>query len=104
MPWKALKTKDFLAFLKIKYHSLKNMYFFFGTQRSQVQILSHRVSKSDYLNYAGEIEADKGEAPCFGKGMEAAVNSYQRNALGYKKLDGEITAGKKMWKSLLGMV
>lgn len=33
-----------------------------------------------------------------------AVNSYQKNVLGYKNPDGEITAGKKMWKSLLGMI
>lgn len=39
-----------------------------------------------------------------GPKFTAAVNSYQRNVLGYKNLDGEITAGKKMWKSLLGMV
>ncbi len=31
-------------------------------------------------------------------------SSYQKNVLGYKNLDGEITAGKKMWKSLLGMI
>lgn len=64
--------------------------------------LEQRMKALGY--YAGEIEADKGDTPCFGKGMEAAVNSYQRNVLGYKNLDGEITAGKKMWKSLLGMV
>lgn len=34
----------------------------------------------------------------------AAVNSYQKNVLGYKSLDGEVTARKKMWKSLLGMI
>lgn len=38
-----------------------------------------------------------------GPKFTAAVNSYQRNVLGYHNLDGEITAGKKMWKSLLGM-
>lgn len=54
--------------------------------------------------YSGEIEADKGEPPCFGLGMEAAVNTYQKNILGYKNPDGEITAGKRMWKSLLGMI
>ena len=32
-----------------------------------------------------------------------AVNAYQKNVLGYSKLDGEITKGGKMWKSLLGM-
>lgn len=54
--------------------------------------------------YDGAIEADQGKTPCFGNGMEAAVNAYQKNVLGYKNLDGEITAGKKMWKSLLGMI
>lgn len=32
-----------------------------------------------------------------------AVNLYQKNVLGYKTFDGEITKGGKMWKSLLGM-
>ena len=39
-----------------------------------------------------------------GPKFTVAVNSYQKNALGYRNLDGEVTAGKKMWKSLLGMV
>lgn len=39
-----------------------------------------------------------------GPKFTAAVNSYQKNVLGYKNPDGEITARKKMWKSLLGMV
>lgn len=39
-----------------------------------------------------------------GPKFTAAVNSYQANELGYQKVDGEITAGKKMWKSLLGMI
>lgn len=39
-----------------------------------------------------------------GPKFTAAVNSYQKNVLGYRNLDGEITAGKKMWKSLLGMI
>lgn len=33
-----------------------------------------------------------------------AVNSYQKNVLKYKTLDGEITKGGKVWKSLLGMI
>lgn len=33
-----------------------------------------------------------------------AVNRYQKEILGYKNPDGEITARKKMWKSLLGMI
>lgn len=38
-----------------------------------------------------------------GEKFTAAVNSYQKNVLGYKNTDGEVTAQKKMWKSLLGM-
>ena len=53
---------------------------------------------------SGEIEADKGEPPCFGLGMEEAVNAYQKEVLNYKSPDGEVTAGKKAWKSLLGMI
>ena len=40
----------------------------------------------------------------FGPGTASAVNSYQKNKLGYKNLDGEITAKGKMWKSLLGLI
>ncbi|MCI9530279.1 MAG: N-acetylmuramoyl-L-alanine amidase [Lachnospiraceae bacterium] len=64
--------------------------------------LERRLKALGY--YAGEVEADRGEPPCFGKGMEAAVNEYQKKVLGYKNPDGEITAKKKMWKSLLGVV
>lgn len=39
-----------------------------------------------------------------GKKFTAAVNRYQSEVLGYRNPDGEITAGKKMWKSLLGMI
>ncbi len=38
-----------------------------------------------------------------GPKFTAAVNRYQAEQLGYQTLDGEITAKKKMWKSLLGM-
>ena len=38
-----------------------------------------------------------------GPKFTAAVNHYQAEVLGYQNLDGEITAKKKMWKSLLGM-
>ena len=64
--------------------------------------LERRLKALGY--YSGAIEADQGKTPCFGAGMEAAVNAYQKNVLGYKNPDGEITAGKKMWKSLLGMI
>lgn len=39
-----------------------------------------------------------------GPKFTAAVNSYQKNVLMYKSPDGEVTAGRKMWKSLLGMI
>ena len=39
-----------------------------------------------------------------GSKFTAAVNSYQKKVLGYRNPDGEITAGKRMWKSLLGMI
>lgn len=39
-----------------------------------------------------------------GAKFAVAVNGYQKNVLGYKNADGEITARKKMWKSLLGMI
>lgn len=64
--------------------------------------LERRLKALGY--YSGAIEADQGKTPCFGSGMEAAVNAYQKNVLGYKNPDGEVTAGKKMWKSLLGML
>ncbi len=53
--------------------------------------------------YNGEIEEDAGSSAHFGKGMEAAVNAYQKQVLEYKNTDGEITAKKNMWKSLLGV-
>lgn len=64
--------------------------------------LERRLKALGY--YTGEVEADRGEPPCFGKGMESAVNEYQKTVLKYQKADGEITAKKKMWKSLLGMI
>lgn len=64
--------------------------------------LERRLKALGY--YSGAIEADEGKEPCFGLGMETAVNSYQKKVLGYRNLDGEVTAGKKMWKSLLGMI
>lgn len=39
-----------------------------------------------------------------GKKFTAAVNAYQKEVLGYKNTDGEVTARGKMWKSLLGMI
>lgn len=69
---------------------------------SVVTAIERRLKALGY--YSGEIEADHGEKPIFGDGMKAAVNNYQRNVLKYKKPDGEITKGGKMWKRLLGMI
>lgn len=63
--------------------------------------LERRLKELGY--YTGKIEADEGKRPIFGKGMETAVNRYQKEVLKYRKTDGEITARKRMWKSLLGM-
>ena len=48
--------------------------------------------------YTGELDK------IAGKLFTAAVNAYQKNILGYKNLDGEITAKGKMWKKIFGMV
>lgn len=69
---------------------------------SVVTPLERRLKALGY--YTGAIEADEGKTPCFGKGMESAVNAYQKAVLGYKNPDGEITAKQRMWKSLLGMI
>ena len=39
-----------------------------------------------------------------GRKFEQAVNRYQKEVLKYKTVDGEITKGKKMWKSLLKLM
>lgn len=39
-----------------------------------------------------------------GAKFTSAVNRYQKEVLGYKNTDGEITAQGKMWKKLLGMI
>ncbi len=39
-----------------------------------------------------------------GAKFTAAVNAYQKDVLGYRSPDGEVTARKRMWKSLLGML
>lgn len=67
-----------------------------------VTALERRLKVLGY--YSGEIEADQGKVPCFGSGLEKAVNRYQKEVLGYQNLDGEVTAKGKMWKSLLGMI
>ena len=39
-----------------------------------------------------------------GTKFTSAVNAYQKKVLGYTNTDGQITARKNMWKSLLGMI
>lgn len=56
--------------------------------QARLNVLGHDCGKAD------GIAGDK---------FEAAVKSYQKKVLGYRKPDGEITAQKGMWKSLLGM-
>lgn len=47
--------------------------------------------------YTGKIDQD------FGPLMEQAVNAFEKDVLGVRP-DGEITAGKSMWKKLLGII
>ena len=47
------------------------------------------------------VGTDDGEA---GLKFTKAVNEYQKKVLKYSNTDGEITAGGKMWKSLLGLI
>lgn len=48
--------------------------------------------------YRGEL--DRSAGPLF----QSAINRYQVEYLKYSKVDGEITAGGKMWKALLNMI
>ncbi len=65
-----------------------------------VTALERRLKALGY--YTGKIEADEGNTPIFGKGMEEAVNAYQQDKFGTH--DGEITAKKRTWRLLLGMM
>lgn len=47
--------------------------------------------------YTGGLDGMAG--PLF----ESAVNRYQTQVMGYGKADGEVTAGRTMWQSLLGI-
>lgn len=47
--------------------------------------------------YSGGLDGIAG--PLF----ETAVSRYQTQVLGYGKADGEVTAGRSMWQSLLGL-
>ena len=60
-----------------------------------VMPLQKRFKKLGY--YTGKLDKIAGNM------FKTAVNKYQELKLGYKKLDGEITARGKMWRHLLGM-
>ena len=53
--------------------------------------------------YNGEIEADFGKKPCYGRGMSEACKTYQRLIVGStgKNVDGELTARAQTWRKLL---
>ena len=53
--------------------------------------------------YGGEIEADLGLKPCYGKGCKEACMLYQKNQVGStgKNVDGVITKKAQTWKKLL---
>ncbi len=62
-------------------------------------VVPHIQNRLNTLGYhCGDADGVAGEK------FTAAVNAYQKNVLGYKNTDGEVTAKKKMWKSLLGMI
>lgn len=63
--------------------------------------LERYLKQLDYYN--GEIEADIGKTPVFGKGMKDAVINYQK-ANGLKVVDGIITAHANTWKKLLRLI
>ena len=69
-----------------------------STKNRKHPVVIHIQKRLNALGYnCGNADGIAGEK------FTAAVNSYQKNVLGYKKTDGEVTAKKKMWKSLLGM-
>lgn len=51
--------------------------------------------------YLGKVEADSGNKPVFGSGMDDAVRKFQKDNGCVS--DGEITARNKTWHKLLGM-
>ena len=66
---------------------------------------THPVVKpiQKYLYYLGYTEVGNADGIA-GNKFEKAVNRYQKEVLKYKKVDGEITTGQKMWKSLLKLI
>lgn len=65
----------------------------------------HAVVKpiQKYLYVLGYTEVGKDDGIA-GSKFTSAVNRYQKEVLHYRKPDGEITAGKNMWKSLLKLI
>lgn len=65
----------------------------------------HAVVKpiQKYLYVLGYTEVGKDDGIA-GIKFTSAVNRYQKEVLHYKKPDGEITAEKNMWKSLLKLI
>jgi hypothetical protein len=62
-------------------------------------VVPHIQGRLNALGYScGDADGVAGEK------FTAAVNAYQKSVLGYREPDGEVTARKKMWKSLLGML
>lgn len=55
--------------------------------------------------YKGDIEADLGKKPNFGKGMKAAIKEYQKNVVKAKpkNQDGVVSKKGASWKKLLGL-
>ena len=65
----------------------------------------HAVVKpiQKYLYVLGYTEVGKDDGIA-GSKFTKAVNRYQKEVLHYARPDGEITAGKNMWKSLLKLI
>lgn len=66
---------------------------------------THAVVKpiQKYLYTLGYTEVGKDDGIA-GPKFNTAVNRYQKEVLGYRKTDGEITAKNTMWKSLLKLI
>lgn len=78
--------------------TIKNTVTVSSTKNRKHPVVIHIQKRLNALGYnCGNADGIAGEK------FTAAVNSYQKNVLGYKNTDGEVTAKKKMWKSLLGM-
>ena len=67
------------------------------TNRKHAVVLPLQKLFKKQGRYLGELDKIAGNQ------FKSAVNDYQEKVLRYKNPDGEITAGGKMWKSLLGI-